>query len=247
MAIGKLVQKDGKLLYSTGDLWSADDATNCNCNCRFVPSQPAGCPAFVYPFLTSDSGTLSCEILSGDENVDAINGYSFSVLPLYLPTIRIEYVWTPSISCGNDFYIEASLDFFVGTHWTGAPFSSAAYTNLISMPVFNPIRIRRTRNNASTGRVGLDIFSGAFETKITSATDGPDFVRFTTTAITPGTPSTFVTGTLNCNPPHLSNTYCVHEMLFSFGLNIFVSTDGFADSTGTSNLDWSIQVLYPDP
>jgi len=33
MAIGKLVQKDGKLLYSTGDLWSADDATNCNCNC----------------------------------------------------------------------------------------------------------------------------------------------------------------------------------------------------------------------
>jgi len=36
MAIGKLVQKDGKLLYSTGDLWSADDLTTCNCDCGFV-------------------------------------------------------------------------------------------------------------------------------------------------------------------------------------------------------------------
>jgi len=247
MAIGKLVQKDGKLLYSTGDLWSADDATTCDCNCRFVPSQPAGCPAFVYPFLTSDSGTLSCEILSGDEDIVANTGYSFSVLPLYLPTIRIEYTWTPTISCGDDFYIEASLGFSVGTHWTGSPFSPSASTNLISTPVFDNIRIRKTRNNAATGSVGSDIFSGAFETKITSATNDPDFVRFTTVAIDPGSPSTFSAGSLNCNPPNLSDTYCVHEMVFLFGLRIFVSTDAFADSTGTSNLDWSIQVLYPDP
>jgi hypothetical protein len=152
MAIGKLVQKDGKLLYSTGDLWSADDLTTCDCNCGGLVPDP--CPESPYPLLQPGTQTFSLEgVLYVDSplvnatpawtsfssshpllTVNAVAPFGYSGLLLtynfrvnknYLPRINLTPSVVPTIdSIGLNTYVRCDAKIYVQS----APISQTTLT-----------------------------------------------------------------------------------------------------------------------
>jgi hypothetical protein len=152
MAIGKLVQKDGKLLYSTGDLWSADDATTCNCACGGDIPDPCTIgtdPPLISSYNATVSGFeeannpgatggawtswSSNQTLIPDPptQVAGLNTLKeFRLVPEYLP--RIDFLWTFDHIPGTmgDFHSASAI--FTLTHLTSDLFGAVA-TSLTRM------------------------------------------------------------------------------------------------------------------
>jgi hypothetical protein len=269
MAIGKLVQKDGKLLFSNGDLWSADDATNCNCACGGGGGIPDPCTIGTDPPLISsynatvsgfeeanDPGSTGGAWTSWTSNQTLIpdpptqaaglnTQKYFRLVPAYLP--RIDFLWTFDHIPGTRGFAHSASAIFTLTHF------SSSVTPIVT-PLTRMLQAMSfTTSDTLTEYKGENEWSGlALSMEVLSHTVGlfyPTVVRYTRyfpsrrTTAGVNSPTQYFTQdtTVGWNP-------CESYLGLSATAQASTSaTGGFAYSSMTTGYSLQMDVTYNAP
>jgi len=271
MAIGKLVQKDGKLLYSTGDLWSADDLTNCNCACGGDIPDP--CTIGTDPPLISsynatvsgfeeanDPGSTGGAWTSWTSNqtlipdpptqIAGLNTQKyFRLVPAYLP--RIDFLWTFDHIPGTVGFDHSASAIFTLTHLTSDLFGavSTSLTRIMVAMSFATSAVPLTTWRGENEWDGLALSMEVLSHTVGSFGLYPTVIRYTRyfpsrrTSSGVNSPSEFFTQdvTVDWNP-------CVSFLRLSATAQASTSaTGGFAYSSMTTGYSLQMDVTYNAP